>query len=96
MFTVKYIRPHPEQGQANMTYEYADRVEEVFNDDDVKIVRLTRFVTGMSANTNNETNIIMDSRGQTGPSAVFVENMHGKLVQRISTSEPFVPPKEKG
>ena len=95
MFTVKYVRPNPQEGQANMTYEYADRVEEVFNKDDVKIVRLTRFVTGMSANTNNETNIIMDSEGTTGPSAVFVENMHGKLVQRITTTVPFVPPQVK-
>jgi len=72
-----------------MTYEYADRVEEVFTKDDVKIVRLTRFVTGMSANTNNETNIMMDSEGEQGPSAVFIENMQGRLVQRITTSVPY-------
>jgi len=57
-----------------MTYEYADRVEEIFTKNDVKIVRLTRLVTGMSANATNETNILMDSEGKQGPAAIFIEN----------------------
>lgn len=91
MFIIKYMNPKPDSGKTIMTYEFADRVEEDFNQNDVKIVRLTRFVTGASATTTNETTIIMDSMGITGPSTVFVENMNGRLVQRITTTVPFDP-----
>ena len=96
MFTVKYFqgRPHPD-ARANMTIDYADRVEEVVNPDGSKFVRLTRFPTGMSANVTNETTIPMCSEGVQGPSAVFVENMHGKTVQRIQADKPFPMPPEK-
>lgn len=86
MYTIKYVQPHADKGV--MVYEYADRVEEDYTDQDVKVVRLIRFVTGMSAQTTNETTIVMDSEGVNGPSAVFIENMMGKLVQRISTTVP--------
>lgn len=84
MFTVKHFTPNPE-GTSLLTIDYADRVEEGFTGNGPKFVRLTRFVTGNSASQNNETVITMDAKGKYGPSAVFVENMQGKTVQRITT-----------
>jgi hypothetical protein len=78
-----------------MVIEYADRVEEIDNLAGGKVVRLTRFVTGMSANTTNETTIPMCSEDVQGPEALFVENMNGKTVQRIKADVPFPMPPEQ-
>ena len=97
MFTVKHYRPQAHlDDQHGMVMDYADRVEEVVNPDGSKFVRLTRFITGMSANTTNETTIPMCSESVQGPKAVFIENMHGKTVQRITADKPFPMPVENG
>lgn len=85
MFTIKYFRPDPENTSA-LVIEYADRVTERFGPNGNKFVTLTRFPTGMSAGTTNETNILMDPNGKTAPSHIFVENMAGKTVQRIAAA----------
>jgi len=97
MFTVKHYSPqvHPDS-QHGLVMDYADRVTEVVNPDGSKFVELTRFVTGMSANTTNVTSIPMCSESIQGPCTVFVENMQGKTVQRITAEKPFpMPPEQK-
>lgn len=88
MFTVKYFRPY--KGTSAMVIDYADRVVEGFGPKGNKFVRLTRFITGMSANTTNETIIPLDAAGEHYASTVFVENMQGKTVQRITTAVPWM------
>lgn len=94
MFTVKYYKSSHEVPTGSiMVIDYADRVEEIDNLKGGKVVRLTRFVTGMSANTTNETTIPMCASGIQGPVALFVENMQGKTVQRIKADVDFpLPP----